>query len=304
MNVVKKAGSIPFQLALNADATIDEFKDSLKYNWHIGDSIYHTKSSNFKIELNMPGEYIVYVECSDNKGAIGKSKFEKIVVGNEPPNVKIVFTNNDKTYSGTKPIKYKILIDDKEDGSFVDSSKVLVKVDFSWINVYGNKSINVDDLKNSNDKLEIMESLDCRSCHKNNEMSMGPSFLAVSTKYKNNPNAIAYLSNKIKKGGSGVWGNTAMPAHPDLSDENAKTIVNWVLGLNENGFKSLPMSGEIIPTKEQDSLLLNMNIYAFYTDKGTKVSKPQTGMASITLKNKNISIFDKIIFKLKQIFKL
>jgi cytochrome c len=41
----------------------------------------------------------------------------------------------------------------------------------------------------------------------------------------------AKLVAKVKAGGSGVWGPIPMPAHPQVKEEDIKTIVHWVLSL-------------------------------------------------------------------------
>ncbi|MEY3067615.1 MAG: hypothetical protein RLZ27_56, partial [Pseudomonadota bacterium] len=43
--------------------------------------------------------------------------------------------------------------------------------------------------------------------------------------------AEAKLVAKVKAGGSGVWGPVPMPPHPQVKDEDIKTIVQWVLSL-------------------------------------------------------------------------
>lgn len=75
-------------------------------------------------------------------------------------------------------------------------------------------------------------SMDCRSCHKTDESSVGPAFNAVAAKYKTNREAaLTKLSAKIINGGGGVWGDVMMPAHPNLKPSDAKLIVHWILSL-------------------------------------------------------------------------
>ena len=39
----------------------------------------------------------------------------------------------------------------------------------------------------------------------------------------------AKLIEKVKKGGSGVWGAIPMPPQPALKDEDVKTLVKWIM---------------------------------------------------------------------------
>jgi cytochrome c len=77
----------------------------------------------------------------------------------------------------------------------------------------------------------LTQVLDCKSCHKENSASVGPSFVRVAEKYGHDKKAPAYLSQKILKGGSGVWGDVAMSAHPDLPQKDLNQIVQYILSL-------------------------------------------------------------------------
>ena len=53
----------------------------------------------------------------------------------------------------------------------------------------------------------------------------------VAKKYKDDPKAVDYLAKKIINGGSGVWGETAMAAHPQLPVNDATEIVKYILSV-------------------------------------------------------------------------
>jgi cytochrome c len=72
----------------------------------------------------------------------------------------------------------------------------------------------------------------CLACHSIDKKVLGPSYKDVAAKYKGDKTAEAKLVEKVKKGGSGVWGPMPMPANsPQVKDEDIKTIVKWVLSL-------------------------------------------------------------------------
>ncbi|HEY9535719.1 MAG TPA: ThuA domain-containing protein [Mucilaginibacter sp.] len=77
----------------------------------------------------------------------------------------------------------------------------------------------------------LVMSMDCKSCHKAHEHVIGPAFADVANKYKANKATYRQLTEKIKNGGNGVWGDVMMPAHPDLKPEEAKQILDWVFSL-------------------------------------------------------------------------
>ena len=43
----------------------------------------------------------------------------------------------------------------------------------------------------------------------------------------------AKLFDKVKKGGSGVWGQIPMPPNPQVSDADVKTMIAYVLALKK-----------------------------------------------------------------------
>ena len=72
----------------------------------------------------------------------------------------------------------------------------------------------------------------CLACHTVDKKVLGPSYKDVAAKYKGQKDAEAKLVDKVKKGGSGVWGPIPMPANsPQVKDEDIKTIVKWILTL-------------------------------------------------------------------------
>ncbi|GAB3922775.1 ThuA domain-containing protein [Mucilaginibacter myungsuensis] len=79
----------------------------------------------------------------------------------------------------------------------------------------------------------LMLTLDCKVCHKTDEVSVGPSFTAVANKYDKNDKTFKTLGEKIINGGTGVWGDVVMPAHPSLKPEETKKILNWIMSLKK-----------------------------------------------------------------------
>ncbi len=72
----------------------------------------------------------------------------------------------------------------------------------------------------------------CYSCHDVNGARIGPPLRAVAGLYRNNPQALDTLTQKVLHGGGGVWGPTPMIAHPQLSAEQVRPMVEAILKLN------------------------------------------------------------------------
>jgi len=75
----------------------------------------------------------------------------------------------------------------------------------------------------------IAQKNNCFACHAVGQKLVGPAFKDVAKKYKGDAQAEATLMAKVKAGGQGVWGSIPMPAQAQLSDDDLKTVVDWVL---------------------------------------------------------------------------
>jgi cytochrome c len=79
----------------------------------------------------------------------------------------------------------------------------------------------------------IFKKYDCGSCHRLNEKLQGPSYEEIAAKYYAQTTAVNYLSDKIIKGGSGVWGSVPMNAHPAMPAEDARELATYILSLHQ-----------------------------------------------------------------------
>ena len=60
---------------------------------------------------------------------------------------------------------------------------------------------------------------------------VGPSFKEVAAKYRGK-DVEAALLEKVKNGGSGVWGQIPMPANAQVPEQDLQAMVKWILALN------------------------------------------------------------------------
>jgi cytochrome c len=78
---------------------------------------------------------------------------------------------------------------------------------------------------------QLAKEKNCLACHAIDSKLVGPAYKEVAAKYKGDKSAEDKLAAKVMKGGSGVWGQIPMPANPQVSAAEAKTLVKWVLSL-------------------------------------------------------------------------
>ena len=96
---------------------------------------------------------------------------------------------------------------------------------------------NKEEVKSANVGKYWIEKSDCFTCHEWNEKMVGPSFQEIADQYPKEEETINKIANKIKNGGSGSWGLAAMNPHPDISIDDLKTMVTFILSLSKKDSK-------------------------------------------------------------------
>ncbi|MEO8738282.1 MAG: c-type cytochrome [Casimicrobiaceae bacterium] len=79
----------------------------------------------------------------------------------------------------------------------------------------------------------MMQKDGCAACHGIDKKIVGPAYVDVAAKYRGDKDALATLSQKVKAGGSGVWGAIPMPPNAQVSDADVKSLVSWILTLKK-----------------------------------------------------------------------
>ena len=73
----------------------------------------------------------------------------------------------------------------------------------------------------------------CAACHAVDKKIVGPAYQDVAAKYRGDKDALTKLSQKVKAGGSGVWGAVPMPPNAQVSEADIKALVSWILTLKK-----------------------------------------------------------------------
>jgi cytochrome c len=76
---------------------------------------------------------------------------------------------------------------------------------------------------------DLAKAKNCMACHAVENKLVGPAYKDVAAKYAGQKGAEDKLVQKVLKGGSGVWGPVPMPANPQVSEAEARSLVKWVL---------------------------------------------------------------------------
>lgn len=78
----------------------------------------------------------------------------------------------------------------------------------------------------------LVKASDCKTCHHQTNKIIGPSHTDVAKKYEFTQASVTLLASKIISGGTGVWGEIPMTAHPDITQIDAEKMARYVLSLD------------------------------------------------------------------------
>lgn len=247
--------------------------DQLSYQWFFEEKEIPAQDVEIGYVFNKVGIQEVMLVVKDKSG-LSDTAYHKIAVGNEPPKVQIELEGNQSFYRPNQRLAYEVWVEDAEDGksrnASIPENKIQVNLKHlpnttNLAAIRTTESISSSSLSFLQGK-ELMEGSDCFACHAMQDASVGPSFQQISQRYKLTDKE--KLAHKLLEGGSGVWGEKLMPAHPQHTASEAASMISYILALTEEADegKKLEAKGRI-PDKDlaSDKLLI---LTASYTDQG------------------------------------
>ncbi|GLR18716.1 PQQ-dependent sugar dehydrogenase [Portibacter lacus] len=285
----KEVGSAPLTVQFSGEKSIDYDQDKLKFEWSFDEEKVQSKEENPTFTFEKEGIYTVSLTISD--GSNGKSTTtQKIMVGNETPQLTIN-TEASNIYWDGKKVDYTVSVEDKEDGKTTDGSIKAgdVKVTFTYLpegkdivlaTVGHQQSVKPEGLR-------IIEASDCKACHAMDEKVNGPAYKDIANKYTSKDKN--KLIGSVIKGSSGVWGETMMSAHPQLSLEEVGKIIDYILSLRtpDKEEQTLPLSGTVtLDEHVKDKSKGRYILMASYLDRGNP-----------NVNESRLSVSDQIVFK-------
>lgn len=292
IKVDKTVGATPLKINFSGEESFDYDNDKLTYAWYFtSDKEVQSTDKKTSFTFKNPGIYSVILKVTDESGEESTTEV-KIKAGNEPPVIAIDFEGNSSFYWNNDKVNYTIAVTDKEDGNTndgtIDPKKVTAFFDF--LEQGSDKTLIVQghQLNTTHPGQLLIDGSDCKACHALDKKSVGPSYEAIAERYKGQAGIEAVLVGKIIDGGSGVWGDNAMSAHPQLSRQEAEQMIDYIMGLNEEkkAESAISLKGTL-DTKgkgEEGLYLFSME----YTDEGAN------GIAPITVKAEHVLQYPRI----------
>jgi cytochrome c len=246
-----------------------------------------------------PGVYNAILKVSDKTGLVGMDTIV-VKVGNAKPEVAITTPGNKSFFWTGKPFTYAVKVTDKEDTK-IDPKRIKVFYAYSAqpsgiptatpqqghqdLALVGNGSLGKTLIANS----------DCKACHMIDKPSVGPTFVAVASRYKGQPGVTEKLAKKIIEGGGGSWSKDhLMSAHPQIPVQDAQEMVKYIFSLtDEQKQVTVPLQGSLALNEHKPEQPRGQyTLVATYTDNGGKVVGPITSTDVVTLRNAKVRAID------------
>lgn len=285
----KTSGSIPLTVKLTAENSRDHEGDALQYQWLLHPGA-HQIGANKTIEhtFNAKGNFVVELKVHDGRGGTNSANLP-IVSGNTPPVVSFIQPRSGDFFSPGEPLPYRVHVSDPEDGTseqfdeFFDS-KVFVSARFSRGDGNGEAL---------DPGLAAMKQSDCFNCHALEQKIVGPGFLEIAARNKEDKAALETSIERVIKGSAGAWGEVPMLPHESLNPDQVRMMVRWIYGLKPGaGGPNLVrgLSGAV--TVPADKELARADLEVSFTDFGSAPAASLQGRSVATLRGRRLQAED------------
>lgn len=236
----------PWKLMKNGD----EVEFDFQYRGHRFTDADHAYMT---YDFTVDGNSFQVTERPDVVNSDGNLVFERVFeTMNMPDEVELVFiTNassvllpenvetdgalkivNQSTRTGTSGIEVHNIEGELTLNKNAKTRLVVKLTDKALIENPNNALISLEEMEDNEGK-NLIGKNDCKSCHNTYVKTIGPSYNAIAEKYATSDDNVIYLVNKIRNGGSGIWGQVPMSAHPELSKEDSEVMVRYILSLDQ-----------------------------------------------------------------------
>jgi cytochrome c len=148
-----------------------------------------------------------------------------------PPIVKITAPKNNTTYSWKSLVNYSIVVTYQGKSTQyeeIPSKEVLLKTAYvsDLSAMVGTPAPTAVPIPTG---LLYITNSTCLGCHQFKAKAMGPSFAAIGERYPTSQATIDTLSQHIRGGSTGVWGQGTMPPQMQFTEDQLHAIVGWIM---------------------------------------------------------------------------
>lgn len=306
LSIDRTAGREPLTVQLSGEASTDRDGDDLNFHWSYvaaqatadsppGTEIPFSNSRSPELTLNTPGVFTVHLDVSDPSGATTRQS-TNVIVGNDPPQLRFLKPLEGGFFAPGQILRYELEISDSEDGtsnySAAGDSTNLKELDpeaFARAFVQA-VPVGLDGQpiaeENTSPGLKLIRQSGCLNCHATNRPLVGPAFMEVANKYRDQAGQLEKSIERVQKGSTGIWGKVPMLPHSHRTRDEIQMMVEYVLSLKSVDDISMVqgLNNELnIPA---DAVAIRLD--ATYTDSGDRALPAVTGKATLRLLSRKI----------------
>lgn len=285
------AGQLPLQVQFSSQGSFDpDYGDSLRYEWRIEGGRVNKTQANPSYTFKTPGQYLVTLIVTDGSGRRNASQV-LVRAGNAMPELTLANTLNTSFFWPDQAFNYRFEVTDKEDGSTqagtIDRNRVLVTK--AWVPQGFDMTLaaqgHQQNLASEHPGAVLMAGSDCKACHQKEKRSVGPAYVEIARRYAGKAKEHERLAKKIISGGAGNWGDHGMSAHPQLSLQQTRTMVDYILSLSAGAEAGAPMpaQGSVKLAAQGESGAWALT--ATYADRGARGIGPNKVTRTWVLRN-------------------
>ncbi|KAA5544371.1 carbohydrate-binding protein [Roseiconus nitratireducens] len=292
-------GREPLTVQFSADESLDKDGDPLRYRWisvASGDPNSQSEviadSPNPSVRFEHPGVYTITLEVRDPSGTVGVSTLP-VIVGNARPQVAFVQPADGDFFSPGQTVRYRAVVRDLEDGTsdieqadadgwhFIDSeAPTRLFVEAIPMAVDGETG------QAESPGWNLIRNSDCLNCHAINRPLIGPSFVQIANKYREDPHQIEQSVARVLNGSTGVWGKVGMLPHVQHTPAEVRAMVEHVYSVTADA--SNPNARGFTNTMSIDRDAAKVRLEAVYSDLGRGKIPSLMGVGSVTLRNRHV----------------
>lgn len=293
-------GREPLAVQLSATESTDKDNDQLTYEWHAvsvtdqqSQRVLLGTTAEVTADFDVPGVYTVELVVSDPAGARSTTTLP-VIVGNSRPQVEFLEPQDGDFFNPGEPIRYRMLVRDIEDGTsdFEESEEG----EYQFIEGTAPSRLLVEAVpvvsaaeeaaKEVPAGLKLIRQSDCFNCHATNRPLVGPSFVDIANKYRNDPHQMEQSVKRVLQGSTGVWGKVGMLPHAQHSPAEVQQMVEYVYSVTADSAN--PMVHGFNNELAIPEGITSVRLEASYTDLGREEIPKLTGQATLMLRSRTL----------------
>ena len=301
--VENNVGRHPLDVRLSSASSSDPDHDTLSIAWYRVDASGNETDAarelistepNPTVTFQHPGVYTIELVVKDSLGGEARASVPALV-GNAAPLVEVRQPKGGFFEPG-KPVRFEIFVNDLEDGTndidLADEQDLpeidgesAARASMNARKISGRFALDLDLESMGPPGLRLMKASDCFNCHDLHQKRVGPAYMEVARKYRDQPNALQKSIERVLNGSTGVWGKVAMIPHRQHSLGEVRQMVEWVYSLRDEGGLDVVRGfvGDVVSDPEYSG---GLQLDASYTDLGADGIPPITSTATVRIRSR------------------